>query len=44
MTEEIGISIKKLSENTSLYPIIGQTKTKKFLHSGLKTKHNVIAL
>jgi hypothetical protein len=31
MTEEIDLPIRKLSENTSLYPIMGQTKTRKLL-------------
>jgi hypothetical protein len=30
--------------NTSLYPIVGQTKTKKILLTGLETKHNVVVL
>jgi len=30
MTEEIGLPIKKLSENTSLYPIINELKPEKF--------------
>jgi hypothetical protein len=41
MAGEIGLSIRKLPENTSLYLIVGQTKTKKLLLTGLKTKHNV---
>jgi hypothetical protein len=44
MMEEIGLSIRKLPENTSLYPIIGQTKTIKLLLTILKTKYNVIVL
>jgi hypothetical protein len=31
MAEEIGIPIRKLSKDTSLYPIMGQTKTRKLL-------------
>jgi hypothetical protein len=31
MAEEIGLPIKKLLKDTSLYPIVGQTKTKKLL-------------
>jgi hypothetical protein len=31
MVEEIGLPIKKLPKDTSLYPIVGQTKTKKLL-------------
>jgi hypothetical protein len=44
MAEEISLSIRKLLENTSFYLIVGQTKTKKLLLTGLKTKHNVIVL
>ena len=44
MVEEIDLPIRKLLENTSLYPIIGQTKTKKLLLSWLKAKHNVTVL
>jgi len=44
MIEEIDFPIRKLSENTSLYPIIGQTKTIELLLTGLKTKHNVTVL
>jgi hypothetical protein len=44
MVEEIGFPIKKLPKNTSLYPIVGQTKTRKLLLIGMKTKHNVIIL
>jgi hypothetical protein len=40
MVEEIGLSIRKLLENTSLY-LVGQTKTRKLLLTGLETKHNV---
>jgi hypothetical protein len=29
MAEKIGFQIRKLPENTSLYPIMGQTKTRK---------------
>jgi hypothetical protein len=31
MAEEIGLSIRKLPKNISLYPIMGQTKTRKLL-------------
>jgi hypothetical protein len=44
MTEEIGLSIRKFPENTWLYLIMGQTKTKKLLLTELKIKHNVIVL
>jgi len=44
MTKKIGLSIMKLSENTSFYPIMSQTKTKKLLFIGLKTKHNITIL
>jgi hypothetical protein len=44
MAGEIGLLIRKLPENTSLYLIVGQTKTKKLLLTGLKTKHNVTVL
>jgi hypothetical protein len=40
MVEEIGLSIRKLLENTSLY-LVGQTKTRKLLLTELETKHNV---
>jgi hypothetical protein len=44
MAEEIDLSIRKLLKNTSIYLVVGQTKTKKLLLTGLKTKHNVIIL
>jgi hypothetical protein len=44
MAENIGLSIKELPENTSFYPIVGQTKTRKLLLTGLKTKHNITVL
>jgi hypothetical protein len=44
MTKKIGLPIMKLSENTSFYPIMGQTKTKKLLFIGSKTIHNVTIL
>jgi hypothetical protein len=44
MAEEIGLSIRKLPKNISLNPIVGQTKTRKLLLIGLKTKHNVTIL
>jgi hypothetical protein len=31
MMEEIGLPIRKLPKNTSLYPIMGKTKTRKLL-------------
>jgi hypothetical protein len=31
MAEEIGLPIRKLLKDTSLYPIMGQTKTRKLL-------------
>jgi len=31
MTEDIGLPIRKLPKDTSLYPIVGQTKTRKLL-------------
>jgi len=33
-----------LLENTSLYLVVGQTKTKKLLLTGLEIKHNVTVL
>jgi len=44
MVEEIDLPIRKLLENTSLYPIVGQTKTRKLLLTGLETKHNITVL
>jgi hypothetical protein len=44
MEENIGLPIRKLLENTSINPIIGQTKTIKLLLTGLKTKNNVTIL
>jgi len=44
MAEEIGLPIRKIAENTSLYLVIGQTKTRKLLFTGLETKHNVTVL
>jgi len=41
MAKEIGLPIRKLLENTSLYSIMDQTKTRKLLLIRLKTKHNV---
>ena len=41
MIEEIGL---KFPENTLLYPIIGQTKIRKLLLTGLETKHNITVL
>jgi hypothetical protein len=31
MVEKIGLPIRKLSKDTSLYPFMGQTKTRKLL-------------
>jgi hypothetical protein len=44
MVEKIDLSIKKLLENTLFYLIVGQTKTRKLLLTGLKTKHNITVL
>jgi len=44
MLEEIGLPIRKLPKNISLYPIVDQTKTRKLLHTWLETKHNVTVL
>jgi hypothetical protein len=44
MVEEIGLPIRKLLENTLIYPVIGQTKTRKLLLVGLETKHNITEL
>jgi hypothetical protein len=44
MAEEIGLPIRKLLENASLYPVVDQTKTRKLLLTRLETKHNVIVL
>ena len=44
MAKEIGLPIRKLLKNTSLYSIVGETKTRKLLHTRLKTKHNVTIL
>ena len=44
MVEKIGLPIRKLPNNISLNPIVGQTKTRKLLLIGLKTKHNVTIL
>jgi hypothetical protein len=41
MVEEIGLPIRKLPENASLYLVVGQTKTRKLLLTRLETKHNV---
>jgi recombinational DNA repair protein RecR len=38
MTEKIGLPIRKLIENISLYPVIGQTKTKKLRLTGLENQ------
>jgi hypothetical protein len=44
MAEKIGLLIRKLPENASLYLVVGQTKIKKLLLTRLETKHNVIVL
>ena len=44
MAEEIVFPIRKLLENTSLYPIMGKTKTSKLLLTELEIKHNVTIL
>jgi len=44
MAEKIGLPIKKLPKDTSLHPIMGQTKTRKLLLTWLETKHNVTVL
>jgi hypothetical protein len=44
MTEKIGLPIRKLLKDTSLHPIMGQTKTRKLLLTWLETKHNVTIL
>jgi hypothetical protein len=44
MAEKIGLPIRKLLENTLLYLVVGQTKTKKLLLTGLEIKHNVTVL
>jgi hypothetical protein len=44
MVEEIGLPIRKFPENTLLYPIVGQTKIRNLLLTGLETKHNIIVL
>jgi hypothetical protein len=36
MAEEIGLPIRKLLNNTSLYPIVGQTKTRKLVLTNWK--------
>jgi len=44
MVEKIGLPIRKLLENTLFYLVVGQTKTRKLLLTGLETKHNVTIL
>jgi len=44
MVEEIGLPIRKLIENILFNSIVGQTKTMKFLLTGLKIKHNITVL
>jgi hypothetical protein len=44
MVEKIGLPIRKLLENTLLYLVVGQTKIRKLLLTGLETKHNVTIL
>jgi hypothetical protein len=41
MAEEIDFPIRKLLENTLLYPVVGQTKTKKLLLTELKTNNTM---
>jgi hypothetical protein len=41
MMKKIDLPIRKLLENTFFYPIMGQTKIRKLMLIGLKTKHNV---
>jgi len=44
MAKEIGLLTRKFLENASLYLVMGQTKTKKLLLTGLETKYNVTVL
>ena len=44
MAKEISLLIRELLKNTSLYLVVGQTKTKKLLLTGLETKHNITVL
>jgi len=44
MVKEIGLPIRKLIENILFNSIVGQTKTMKFLLTGLKIKHNITVL
>jgi hypothetical protein len=44
MMEEIGLPIRKLPENASFYPVVGQTKTRKLFLTRLETKHNITIL
>jgi hypothetical protein len=44
MVEKIGLLIRKLLENTSLYLVVAQTKIRKLLLTKLETKHNVTIL
>ena len=44
MTKENGLTIRKLLENASLYPVVSQTKTREVLFTRLETKHNVTVL
>ena len=44
MAEDICLPIRKLPKNTLFYLIMGHSKTRKFLLTILKTKHNVIIL
>jgi hypothetical protein len=44
MAKEIGFPIRKLPENTSLYLVLAQIKTRKLLLTRLETKHNVTIL
>jgi hypothetical protein len=44
MAKENGLTIRKLLENASLYPVVSQTKTREVLFTRLETKHNVTVL
>jgi len=44
MAEKIGLSIRKLPKNTSLHPVMSQTKTRKLMLTWLETKQNVTIL
>jgi hypothetical protein len=44
MVKEIDLPIRKLLENILFNSIVGQTKSMKFLLTGLKIKHNITVL